>query len=54
MTQTRIVLNPKHKPKVDEILEATGVDNASQLFSILLVNFGDCLIKKLKECGKDD
>lgn len=53
MTQTRIVLNPKHKGKADEILEQTGIDNLSQLFSIFVVNFGDCLIKKLKDC-KDE
>jgi hypothetical protein len=44
MTQTRIVLNPKYKPKAEEILEATGIDNLSQLFTLLLVNYGDCLV----------
>jgi hypothetical protein len=48
MTQTRIVLNPKYKPKAEEILEATGIDNLSQLFTLLLVNYGDCLVNCLK------
>ncbi len=52
MPQTRIVLNPKHQPKAEEILERTGIDNFSQLFSIFLVNYGDCLIQRLKDCQK--
>jgi hypothetical protein len=46
--QIRIVLNPKYKPKAEEILAATGLDNFSQLFSVLLVNYGDRLIAALK------
>ncbi|NJL62278.1 MAG: hypothetical protein HC903_11120 [Methylacidiphilales bacterium] len=53
MTQTRIVLNPKHKDKAEEILQTTGIDNLSQLFSIFVVNFGDCLINKLKDCKNE-
>jgi len=47
--QIRIVLNPKHKSKADEVMTATGLDNLSQLFSVLLVNYGDRLIAALKE-----
>ncbi|GEM_PF-1376175 len=47
-TQIRIVLNPKYKPKADEVLAATGLDNLSQLFSVLLVNYGDRLIAAFK------
>jgi hypothetical protein len=53
MAQTRIVLNPKHQPKAQEILEVTGIDNLSQLFSIFVVNYGDCLIRRLKDCKND-
>jgi hypothetical protein len=53
MTQTRIVLNPKHRLKADEILQQTGIDNLSQLFSIFIVNFGDRLVKKLKDSEND-
>jgi hypothetical protein len=48
MSQTRIVLNPKHKPKADEILQETGIETMSQLFTILLVNYGERLVKSLK------
>lgn len=48
MAQTRIVLNPKYKPLAEEILEVTGIDNLSQLFTLLLVNYGDCLVNCLK------
>lgn len=48
MAQTRIVLNPKYKPKAEEILEVTGIDSLSQLFTLLLVNYGDCLVNCLK------
>ena len=51
MTQKRIVLNPKHTDKAQKILAQTGIENCSQLFSILLVNFGDDLIKRLKGDG---
>lgn len=52
MSQTRIVLNPKHRQKAEEILEVTGLDSFSQLFSLLLVVYGDCLIKSLRDCNK--
>ncbi|MGB3641685.1 MAG: hypothetical protein WBA07_32865 [Rivularia sp. (in: cyanobacteria)] len=48
MTQKRIVLNPKHSDTAEEILAQTGIENCSQLFSILLVNFGEDLVKRLK------
>jgi hypothetical protein len=47
--QIRIVLNPKHKPKANEVMTATGLDNLSQLFSVLLVNYGDRLIAAFKD-----
>jgi hypothetical protein len=46
--QVRVVLNPKYKPKAEEVLAATGLDNFSQLFSVLLVNYGDRLIAAFK------
>jgi hypothetical protein len=49
MTQTRIVLNPKHKPKADEILQETGISNFSELFGILLTCYGEKLINSLKK-----
>lgn len=49
MTQTRIVLNPKYKDKAQEILEVTGIDSLSQLFTLLLANYGDVLVKALKQ-----
>lgn len=48
MTQKRILLNPKHYEKADEILTQTGITNLSQLFSIFIVNYGDSLINSLK------
>ena len=48
MGQTRIVLKHKHRTKAHEILEQTGIDSLSQLFSIFIVNYGDTLVKKLK------
>ncbi|BAY78373.1 hypothetical protein NIES25_48470 [Nostoc linckia NIES-25] len=48
MAQTRIVLDPKHKPKADQIMEETGISTLSQLFSILLVCYGDHLVNALK------
>ncbi len=48
MAQKRIVLNPKYTDKADAILAQTGIENCSQLFSILLVNFGEDLVKRLK------
>ncbi|AFY43652.1 hypothetical protein [Nostoc sp. PCC 7107] len=47
-SQTRIVLDPKHKPKAEEIMAATGINTYSQLFSILLVCYGDHLVSALK------
>jgi hypothetical protein len=49
MTQTRIVLNPKYKDKAQEILEVTGIDSLSQLFTLLLANYGDVLVRSLKQ-----
>ena len=42
--QVRIVLNSKYKPKAEEVLAATGLENFSQLFAVLLVNYSDRLI----------
>lgn len=46
--QTRVVLDSQDKPKAEEILEATGIKTFSQLFSILIVNYGDHLVSALK------
>jgi hypothetical protein len=48
MTQTRIVLETKHRPKADRIMEETGISTLSQLFSILLVCYGDHLVSSMK------
>jgi hypothetical protein len=48
MSQTRIVLNEKHKPTADKILEQTGISNFSELFGILLTCYGERLIASLK------
>ena len=48
MTQTRIVLETKHKPRADRIMEQTGISTLSQLFSILLVCYGDHLVNSMK------
>jgi hypothetical protein len=42
--QVRIVLNPKYKSHAEEVLAATGLENFSQLFAVLLVNYSDRLI----------
>jgi len=46
--QVRIVLNPKYRSKAEAVLEATGIDNLSQLFTLLLVHYGDRLVAALK------
>lgn len=48
MTQTRIVLPAKYKPKAQEILEQTGIESLSQLFAIFIVNYGDQLVINIK------
>ena len=48
MSQTRIVLPAKYKPKAQEILEQTGIESLSQLFIIFLVNYGDQLKVNIK------
>ncbi|AFY45477.1 hypothetical protein [Nostoc sp. PCC 7107] len=48
MKSKRIVLDEKHIPKAEEIISQTGINNLSQLFTILLVNYGDRLITSLK------
>lgn len=48
MNQTRVVLDEKHIPKAQEIIEQTGINTYSQLFTILLVNYGDTLVRSLK------
>lgn len=48
MTQTRIVLPIKYKPKAEEILEQTGIESLSQLFTIFIVNYGDLLVINIK------
>jgi hypothetical protein len=42
------VLNPKYKVKAEAVLAATGLENFSQLFSVLLVNYSDRLIAAFK------
>lgn len=49
MAQTRIVLNPKYKDKAQEILDTTGIDSLSQLFTLFLANYGDALVNGLKQ-----
>jgi hypothetical protein len=49
MKQTRIVLNPKFKRKAEEVLELTGIESLSQLFTLFLVNYSDTLIANLKQ-----
>lgn len=46
--QTRVVLDETERPKAEQILEQTGIKTFSQLFSILLVNYGDHLVNALK------
>ena len=46
--QTRVVLDEAERPKAEQILELTGIKTFSQLFSILLVNYGDHLVSALK------
>lgn len=46
--QTRVVLDSTDKPKAEEILETTGIKTFSQLFSLLLVNYGDHLVSALR------
>lgn len=47
MKQKRVVLDEKYIPKA-EIIGETGISTFSQLFTILLVNYGDVLVKSLK------
>lgn len=46
--QTRVVLDDSERPKAEKILKATGIKTFSQLFSILIVNYGDHLVSALK------
>jgi hypothetical protein len=48
MSQTRIVLPVKYKPKAQEILDQTGIESLSQLFTIFIVNYGDKLVTNIK------
>jgi hypothetical protein len=48
MSQKRIVLDQKYLPKAEEIITQTGISTYSQLFTILLVNYGDTLVKSLR------
>lgn len=48
MSQTRIVLPGKYKPKAQEILDQTGIESLSQLFIIFLVNYGEQLKVNIK------
>jgi hypothetical protein len=43
MKQTRIVLNPKYTSTAREILEITGIENLSALFTTLLTRYGQHL-----------
>ncbi|HEY9665255.1 MAG TPA: hypothetical protein V6C91_00535 [Coleofasciculaceae cyanobacterium] len=46
--QKRVVLNRDMESLAEKIIESTGIPNASQLFSILLTNYGERLITALK------
>lgn len=48
MKRRRANLNHKYSPKADEILEKTGVENLSQLFSLFIKHFGDELIQRIE------
>jgi hypothetical protein len=46
--QTRVVLDEAERPLAEQILEQTGIKTFSQLFSILIVNYGTHLVSALK------
>lgn len=46
--QTRVVLDEAERPLAEQILEQTGIKTFSQLFSILIVNYGNHLVTALK------
>jgi hypothetical protein len=46
--QTRVVLDEAERPLAEQILEQTGIKTFSQLFSILIVNYGSHLVSALK------
>jgi hypothetical protein len=46
--QTRVVLDETERPLAEQILEQTGIKTFSQLFSILIVNYGNHLVTALK------
>lgn len=46
--QTRVVLDETERPLAEQILEQTGIKTFSQLFSILIVNYGNHLVSALK------
>ncbi|MEJ1930525.1 hypothetical protein WDZ92_09590 [Nostoc sp. NIES-2111] len=48
MSQKRIVLDQKYVAKAEEIITQTGISTYSQLFTLLLVNYGDTLVRSLK------
>ncbi|WP_166482693.1 hypothetical protein [Scytonema sp. UIC 10036] len=48
LRQKRVVLNSDLEPLADKIIEQTGIPNCSQLFAILLTNYGEKLITALK------
>jgi hypothetical protein len=43
MAQTRIVVNPKVKVVAEDLMEVTGIDSLSNLFSILVTRYGSHL-----------
>lgn len=49
MNQTRIVVDARYRSKADRIMQDTGIHSLSQLFTLLLVNYGDKLLHALKE-----
>lgn len=51
MNQKRVVLDEKYVPLAEEIINKTGIHTFSQLFTILLVNYGDTLVRSLKGGG---
>lgn len=47
--QKRVVLAPELISKANDICQETGISSHSQLFSLLLKNYGDRLIAALKK-----
>jgi hypothetical protein len=48
MSQKRIVLDGAYVEKAEKIMQETGIFSLSQLFTLLLVNYGGRLVTDLK------